>query len=80
MGSQAIGSSIYQYRLILHEEDKMLSCASDMDFNSDVELKFSPMKQVGFKTALTVSALYSNNFHFVKFKNFLHFAVERTAK
>jgi len=40
LGSQAMGQPLYQYRLILAEEDKMLNVATDMDFNVEGEARY----------------------------------------
>lgn len=39
LGSQATGQPIYQYRLILPFDDKLVNVATDMDFNIEGELK-----------------------------------------
>ena len=58
MGSQAVGPTFYQYRLILMDEDRMLNVATDMDFNLEIETKGS-YKNATFKANSVVSLFYN---------------------
>ena len=53
MGSQALGQ-LYQYRFILHEDEKMLDVATDMDINIEGEIKFPVATNTLFKSNFTV--------------------------
>ena len=58
LGSQAMGQPLYQYRLILAEDDKMLNVATDMDFNVEGEARYPLMlpflTKAGVKVNFTV--------------------------
>lgn len=59
LGSQAVGQPLYQYRLILVDDDKMLNVASDMDCSLEIELKAPVTENIQFKTTSAVRAIAS---------------------
>jgi hypothetical protein len=54
LGSQATGQPIYQYRLILPFDDKMVNVATDMDFNIEGEVKCPVSSSLAAKAAFVV--------------------------
>jgi len=54
MGSQNIQRQIYDYRLIFHQDDKMLNVSSDMDFNISGEIKLPVSKNAVSKTNISL--------------------------
>ena len=56
MGSQ-VAPPIYQYRVVLNQEDKMINVATDMDFNVEGETKYVVSPNVTAKTKFAVCLL-----------------------
>jgi hypothetical protein len=56
LGSQATGQPIYQYRLILPFDDKVVNVATDMDFNIEAEIKCPISANLSTKTNFTVGS------------------------
>lgn len=54
LGSQAVGQPIYQYRLILHEDDKMINVATDLDMNMEGDMKMPLAPQANFKSSFVL--------------------------
>ncbi len=54
IGSQVAGN-IYQYRVVLPFDDKVINVATDADFNIEGELKFPVVNGIDGKTNFTVS-------------------------
>lgn len=54
IGSQATGQSIYQYRIILPFEEKLLNIASDLDFNIEGEVKLPLSEKISSKSNFVV--------------------------
>ena len=54
IGSQATQNPIYQYRLILPFDEKVVNVATDMDFNIEGEVKFPLSDNAHAKTNFVV--------------------------
>ena len=54
LGSQNTQHPMYQYRLILPFEDKVVNVATDMDFNVEGEITIPVMKDLSLKTNFVV--------------------------
>ena len=55
IGSQAMGQPLYQFRIILPDEDKVVNVATDMDFNLEGEVKFPLANKFAFASNFAVS-------------------------
>lgn len=56
LGSQQTGQPIYQYRVIMPFEDKVINVATDLDFNIEGEVKWPVNKDLSLKTNFAVSS------------------------
>jgi len=59
IGSQATGQPIYQYRLILPFDERVVNVATDMDFNIEGEIKSPISKNIVGKSNFMVSTFTS---------------------
>lgn len=66
LGSQATGQPIYQYRVILPFEERVINVATDMDFNIEGEVKYPFSSRLASKTTFAVSAFYDMKFELTK--------------
>jgi hypothetical protein len=55
LGSQVTGQPVYQYRVILPFEEKVINVATDMDFNIEGEVKYPISPSISTKTNFAVS-------------------------
>ena len=67
MGSQS-APPIYQYRLVMSQEDKLVNIATDMDMNIEGEVKYPIRQNLGTKTKFQVSWTNSNILVLVVYK------------
>jgi hypothetical protein len=71
MGSQQMQQPMYQYRIILPYDDKIVNVATDMDFNVEGEAKGPIAKNTTAKSSFVVS--YHCSFTFYYFLYFLRY-------
>ena len=57
LGSQS-APPIYQYRIILPSDDRVINVATDMDFNVEGEVKASLTPNISAKTTFVVRGVY----------------------
>lgn len=62
MGSQQ-APPMYQYRLVLSQDDKLVNVATDCDFNIEGDIRFPITSNVSSKTKFLVSKDYMYKYH-----------------
>jgi hypothetical protein len=60
IGSTQMQQPLYQYRLILNEDDYLINVATDMDFNIEGEIKFPVIPNTSAKINLVVIYTFCN--------------------
>lgn len=71
MGASQIPVPIYQYRIILPFDDKVINVATDMDFNVEGDIKAPITKNVLAKSSFLVLCRHLSRFYLFCFSYFV---------
>ena len=72
MGASQIPVPIYQYRIILPFDDKVINVATDMDFNVEGDIKAPITKNVLAKSSFLVLCRHCSLFYLFCFSDFVN--------